>query len=223
MKRIGRCLYLVSLLLVFWIPFANAQNAATFGIGFGTNHVKPSATGIDYYSLLSCTPASDPSCQATPGLNGFFLGFGGDVMISKNFGVGAEVSLLPSKGNWGPPTSYGQPMFRQTFYDFNGIFEPFHASKRVVPKFMAGIGGAKTGFSINESSCFGAACTNSTQSITSANHFQLHAGAGVEILLTEHLFIRPQFDFRYVPNFTDEFGSNLVYGGMFWVGFKSSR
>jgi opacity protein-like surface antigen len=214
MKRIGRCLYLVSLLLVFWIPFANAQDA-TFGIGFGTNHVKASATGIDSNTLGACTPATDIFCQPTPSLNGFFLGFGGDVMISKNYGVGGEVSFLPSKGNYGPF------LFRQTFYDFNGILEPFHQSKRVVPKFMGGIGGAKTGFSVT--GCVGTAvlCSNST--VGSSNHFQLHAGAGVEILLTEHLFIRPQFDFRYIPGFTDQFGSNLVYGGMFWLGFKSSR
>ena len=216
MKHIGRCLFLVSL-LSFCIPFAAAQTAE-FGIGFGTNHVKSSATGIDSNTLGTCTPATDIFCQTTPGLNGFFLGFGGDVMLSKYLGVGGEISFLPSKGNYGPL------LFRETFYDFNGVFEPFHASKRVVPRFMGGIGGAKSGFSVNESQCVGTAvCSNSTLSVGSSNHFQLHVGAGVDILLTEHLFIRPQFDFRYVPNFTDQFGSNLVYGGMFWLGFKSSR
>jgi hypothetical protein len=207
-------------LLLFWIPFADAQISGGFNIGFGTAHVKPSGAGIDGIDSLnafgSCVPNSgDPYCQPTPGLNGFLLGFGGDAMLSKRFGVGAEISFLPSKGNYGPL------QFRETFYDFNGIFAPVN-EKRVALKLMGGFGGSKTGFSYSESSCVGTAvCSNSSQSVGSSSHIQLHAGVGVEVLLTEHLFIRPQFDFRYIPNFTDQFGSSIVTGGMLWIGFRS--
>jgi len=216
MKHTWRYLLVLSLLLLL-IPFADAATSGSFGIGFGTDHVKPSSTGIDSNTGLACSPGLDYFCQSTPGLNGFFLGFGGDLMLSKLFGVGGEISFLPARGNYGPLE------FRQTFYDFNAIVMPV-AKKRFALKLMGGIGGAKTGFTINESSCVGnAICTNENQSIGSANHFQLHAGAGLEVYLTDYLFIRPQFDLRYVPGFTDQFGSNLVPGGMFWIGFRTSN
>jgi hypothetical protein len=150
-----------------------------------------------------------------PGLNGFLLGFGGDGMFAKRFGVGGEVSFMPSKGDYGPL------QFRQIFYDFNGIYMPVN-EKRVGLKLMGGIGGARTSFSFNQSSCVGTAvCSSSSTPVGGSNHFQLHVGAGVEILLTEHMFIRPQFDLRYIPNFTDQFGSNIVPGGMLWIGLKT--
>ncbi len=219
MKYLCRCLFTIPLLL-FCIQSARAQTSAEVNIGVGTAHVKPSGAGIDNINSInafgSCTPgADDPFCQSTPGLNGVFLGFGGDAMLSPHFGVGGELSFLPSKGNYGPL------QFRELFYDFNGIVAPVHA-KHFALKLMGGIGGARTSFSLDESSCVGTAvCTNSTLSLGNSNHFQVHAGAGIEIYLTENLFIRPQFDLRYVPGFTDQFGSNVVTGGMFWIGFRT--
>jgi len=221
MKHIGRYVCIVSL-LSFWIPFAAAQNTATIAIGFGTVHVKSNGSGIDNFNSLnagnSCTPGTgDIYCQANPSLNNFFLGFGGDVLLSKHFGVGGEISFMPSKGNYGPL------LFRETFYDFDGIVVPYR-NKHVALKLMGGIGGSKTGFSINESSCVGTAvCSNYTQSFGSSNHFQVHAGAGVEIYLTKSLFIRPQFDLHYVPSFTEQFGSVAVPGGMIWIGFRTGN
>jgi hypothetical protein len=219
MKHIGRYVCILSL-LSFWIPFAAAQNTASLSIGFGTFHVKSNGSGIDNLNSLnaggSCTPGTgDVYCQANPALSNFFLGFGGDVMLSKKFGIGAEITFMPSKANYGPL------LFRETFYDFDGVSVPYR-NKHLALKLMGGIGGAKSGFSINESSCVGTAvCSNYTQSFGSSNHFQIHAGAGVEIYLTKSLFIRPQFDLHYVPNFTQQFGSNVVPGGMIWIGFRT--
>jgi hypothetical protein len=56
--------------------------------------------------------------------------------------------------------------------------------------------------------------------VGSSNHFQVHAGVGVQIFLTEHVFIRPQFDFHYVPGLTDQFGSNMVPAAMVWLGYS---
>ena len=53
----------------------------------------------------------------------------------------------------------------------------------------------------------------------SAAIFQVHAGAGVQVYLTEHVFIRPQFDLHYVPNFTNQFGSSMAPGAMVWIGY----
>jgi len=210
------------LLIVFcaYAPVAGAQSSVDFNIGFGTAHAKAGGFGIDSASSStnafgSCiTGTGDPFCQSTPSLNGFFLGFGGDVMLYKHIGFGAEASFTPSRRDYGPL------QYRQTFYDFNGIYAPISA-KRAVLQLQGGLGGAKTGFAFSQSACVGSAvCTNQTLPVGNSNHFQLHFGAGVQIFVTQHWFIKPQFDLHYVPNFTDQFGSNTVPAGMVWVGYN---
>jgi hypothetical protein len=34
------------------------------------------------------------------------------------------------------------------------------------------------------------------------------------------VFIRPQFDYRFVPGFTDQFSSDSVLGGSVWLGYS---
>jgi hypothetical protein len=48
----------------------------------------------------------------------------------------------------------------------------------------------------------------------------VHVGAGVQFYVKPHIFIRPQLDFREVPGFTNQFGSNQVIGGTIWVGYN---
>ena len=218
MKRI--CRYLPLLFLpILSIPFASAQSSVDFNVGFGTAHDKSTGAGIDNLNSAnafgSCTVgSSDPNCQATPALSGFFLGVGGDAMLTKRYGFGIEANLQPAKANYGPL------QFREILYDFNGIFAPVN-QKKVIVKIMGGVGGAKTSFSYTQSSCVGTAvCSTQSQPVGSSNHFQVHAGVGVEIFLTEHVFIRPQFDFHYVPGLTDQFGSNMVPAGMVWLGYS---
>lgn len=219
MRQVCRYLPLASLLLLC-VPMAKAQSTFDVNLGFGSAHVGSNGSGIDNgNSLLNafgpCTPSSgDVNCQATPGLSGFFLGFGGDIMLNKRFGMGAEVNLQPAKSDYGPL------QYRQTFYDFNGIYAPIN-QKHVMLEFQGGIGGAKTGFYYSQNSCVGTAvCSNYTQAVGNSNHFQVHAGVGVQIFLTQHLFIRPQFDYHYVTNFTEQFGSSSVPQGTIWVGYS---
>src|SRR5579859_2025310 len=102
-------------------------------------------------------------------LGGFFLGLGGDVMLKKHFGVGAEVNLQPARSDYGPL------QYRQTFYDFNGIYAPVN-EKRVQLQLQAGIGGASTNFAFSQNSCVGTAvCSNVSQPVGNSTHFQLHA------------------------------------------------
>jgi len=213
-KRKCRYLMLLSLLLLFCIPYAAAEGSATVGMGFGSMHVKANGSGIDNSTGEICSPgASNPSCEANPSLGGFFMGFGADALPWEHFGFGFSISFQPAKGD------YGILKYRQTFYDFNGIFAPVN-TKRAVLKLMGGIGGAKTSSSYESTSCIGSFCSGQTYPWASSNHFQMHAGVGVEIYVTEHMFIRPQFDYRYVRNFND-FGSNHVPGGMIWIGFRT--
>lgn len=207
MKRIFRYLP-----LLFCISFAHAQSAVDVNLGFGTNHAKASGSGIDQNTGLACTTGS--TCLLSPALSGFFLGFGGGVMIDKHFGFGAEAVLQPAKQD------YAGLQARQTFYDVNAIYAPVN-EKKVALRLEGGIGGAKTSFSITQSSCVGTAvCQSQSQPVGNSSHFLVHAGVGVQLFLTEHIFIRPQFDLRYIPNFTTQYGSNVVPGGMIWIGYS---
>jgi len=204
---------------VLCLPFASAQSAFDINLGFGSFHDSASGGGLDNASSVNafgtCTPGSaDTFCQATSGLGGFFLGFGGDVMFTRHFGAGFQANLQPTQ------SSYGPLEYRQSFYDVNGIYAPIN-QKRVVLQLLGGIGSAKTSFSFNQSSCIGTAvCSSQAVPVGNTNHFQIHTGVGVQIFLTSHVFIRPQFDFHYVPNFTDQFGSNAVAGGSIWVSYN---
>jgi hypothetical protein len=211
-KRICRYLPLLFLPLLS-IPFASAQSSVDFNVGFGTAHDKAAAGGIDSNTGNTCTTGA-ANCQTTPALSGFFMGVGGDAMLTKRYGIGGEASFQPAKANYGPL------QYREIFYDFNGIFAPVNQKKAIV-KIMGGIGGAKSSFSYTQTSCVGTAvCSTSSQPVGSSNHFQVHAGIGVQIFLTEHVFIRPQFDFHYVPSLTDQFGSNMVPSAMVWLGYS---
>jgi hypothetical protein len=206
-------------LLFFGASLVNAQTSFDVNLGFGSAHASANSGGLDNASSLnafgSCTPGSgDANCQSLPNLGGFFLGIGGDLMLYKHFGAGFEANLQPTQ------QSYGPLQYRETFYDVNGIYAPIN-TKRASLRLEGGIGGARTSFSLSQSGCVGTAvCTTSNQPVGAANHFQVHAGVGVQIYLTDHIFVRPQFDFHYVPGLTDQFGSTAVPEGMLWVGYS---
>ena len=200
--------------------FARAQAGVDINLGFGSFHAKANGGGID--SDLSptnafgpCAPGSgDTFCQSLPSLGGFFLGIGGDVMFRKQFGVGANVDVQPARSNYGPL------QYRETFVDFDGIYQPI-TTKRVSLKLAGGVGFARTGFSFNQSSCVGSVvCSSETLPVGSASHFLVHVAAGVQIYVTEHIFVRPEFDLHYVPGLDNQFGSNVAPGGMVWVGYN---
>lgn len=218
-KRIGYSLVLLPLVLA-GVPVASAQSSFDLNIGFGTARAGSNGGGLEsnFNSanyLGTCAPGiSSSTCLANPSLGGFFLGLGGDVVFQKHFGLGAEVNFQPAAGDYGPL------QYRQTFYDFNGILLPIN-QKRVQLQVQGGIGGARTGFSLTGSQCVGTAvCSNFSQPVGNASHFQLHVGVGVEVFLTNHIFIRPQFDLHYIPNYTDQFGRNSVPQGTIWVGYS---
>ena len=218
MRHNCRYLPLLSVLLLS-TSLAMAQSSFDVNLGFGSAHMKSNGNGIDNASSPNayggCSlSAGDAFCEATPALSGFFLGLGGDIMLQKHYGFGAEVNLQPAQSNYGPL------QYRQTFYDFNGIYAPVN-EKRIQLQLQGGIGGAKTSFSLSQNSCVGTAvCSNFVQPVGSANHFQVHVGVGVQLFVTEHIFVRPQFDLHYVPNFTEQFGGNAVPEGTIWIGYS---
>jgi hypothetical protein len=206
------------LLLLFFPLLAHAQSALDVNVNFGSAWNSATGLGIENLNsanaLATCLPRSaDVFCQATSKLNGFFLGFGGDIMFRQRLGVGAEVNFQPTHHDYGPLRS------RQTFIDVNGIYEPY-ISKRAIVQLQGGLGSARTSFTIAQNACVGTAvCTNQVSSLGSTNHFQVHLGAGLQIALTDRVFIRPQFDLHYVPNFTDQYGSNWAPAATVAVGY----
>ncbi len=225
MRRISRYLPLLFVLLCC-IPFASAQSAFDLNVGFGAVQAKASSTQVDQ-NLNTCTTGDlYPPCVPTPALKGFMMGFGGDLMLWKKFGIGGEVVLQPGKQTYvdlsGSAGSLGLNSLaiqsRMTLFDFNGVFEPIN-TKKVALKLEGGVGAANLKFYESGSSSSVLGSQNQSQFIQSANHFNVHGGVGVEIFVTDHIFIRPQFDIHYVPNLS-QFGSNLVKTEMVWIGYS---
>ena len=217
-KRIWRSLPLLSFPL-FWASFAMAQSSVDINLGLGSFHNSATGLGLDNAAspnaFGACSLSSgDTFCQATPGMGSVFLGFGGDVMFYKHFGAGFSANVQPVMQNYGPLK------YRQTFYDVNAIYAPLSV-RRASLRIEGGLGAARTSFAVSQTACAGTAvCTSSTQPIGSSGHFDVHTGIGVQFFLTDHIFIRPQFDFHYVPGLTNQFGSNAVPGGTIWVGYN---
>jgi len=206
--------------LLFCLPVvAHAQAAVDFGVGFGSAWDSSSGQGIEgplsINAFGSCSPSApvDQFCEKTPSLNGFFLGFSGDIMFKEKFGAGFEGNFQPSRENYGPLQS------RVSFIDVNAIYQPY-VSKRATIQLQGGIGDARTSFAFSQSSCVGTVvCTTGTQPVGNATHFQVHVGVGVQIGITDHLFIRPQFDLHYAPSFDNQWGNNAVPEATVWVGY----
>jgi Outer membrane protein beta-barrel domain len=227
-KRI--CRYLpIFVLPLACLPLAHAQAGVDVGLGFGAAQASAAKTGLDPNTLLGCTLGSNPTgagCASTPALNAFMMGFSGDLMFWKHFGINAEVSFQPAKQNFvtlqPQVASIGQPSIvlqqRTTLYDFNGVYQPVKTEK-VALKLYGGVGGANIKF--YESSTSTTALTgtqNASQFFGSSNHFQVHGGAAVQIYIKGHLFVRPQFDIHYVNNLT-QFGRNYITQEMVWLGY----
>jgi hypothetical protein len=211
--------YLILLLLFSCTSFLRAQGIADVSLGFGT--AKDSSNGLGIENANSpnafgvCTPsATDVYCQRDPELNGLFMGLQGDGMITKHLGIGGEWTFQPTRPGYGPLN------YRQMFYDFDGVFAPI-SNKHYILQLQGGIGGARTSFSFSATSCVGVAvCTTQAQSVGNSSHFQEHLGAGIEIFLTDHIFVRPEFDYHHVGGFTNQFGSDNVLQGMVWIGYN---
>jgi len=111
-------------LLLVCLPFAQAQSQVDFNVGFGTAHAS-SLGSVDINTLNPCAPGG--TCGTTPALSGFFMGFGGNLMLWKHIGIGVDVATQPAKQNYltfqqqnSTTGAYGDVLqSRVTFYDFD--------------------------------------------------------------------------------------------------------
>ena len=212
------------------LQLANAQSEFNVGVGFGAVQDSASGAGIEgdpnsFNFFGSCTPGSTLTCSPSKGLSGFTMGVRGSLLLWKHFGVGADVTFQPGKQDYAVfPSSAIQAgganlQSRTTFYDFDAVVQPIK-NKRASLELLGGIGGANLKFyatgSVNDAVL---GTQNFSQLYGSSNHFQVHAGAGVNIFLTSNIFVRPQFDMHYVNNLS-QFGRNVVTEESVWVGYR---
>jgi hypothetical protein len=202
------------LLLLFGVDQASAQGvSAYFGVG----------SAFDSAATQSGCPTgqiTDPfvgGCASVNSMGGVFGVFGADFMIKPHLGINGEYSFRFAQSNYMPSE---QLNVRPSFYDFNAVYQPSSGDKRIVPVLEAGIGGAKMSFYVSQSA---GTLFNQSQFLVSSNHFQVHAAAGVKLYVKSDIFIKPQFDFHWVNNLTDQYGRTTVPGFTVSIGYTFGR
>ena len=209
MKTIRLSLAFASMFLLF-TAFLSAQSRIDVYFGMGTAHAPSNNQSVDTMGTGVLLP--------TPSLGGVFGTVGGGVFLKRTFGVGAQVSWRFSQGD------YAGLGYRPVFYDFNGMWTPITA-KRVMPEFQAGFGGASFRF-YNPNQYYYNNTGRLTNFAGSSNHLQLHLAAGLRYFIKPHLFIRPQIDYHWVRNLTEDpygFGSNSVPEYTIAIGYSSAE
>jgi hypothetical protein len=156
----------------------------------------------------------------TPSMGGFFGTVGGDVIFRQRIGIGAEYSFRKDRG------PYAGLEYRPTFYDVNAVYYPLSNVRRIAPEIQAGVGRSKLSFYDTPGFCMIApqGCRSSNAEIETLDHLQLHFAGGVRFFVWKGLFLRPQFEIRWVDSFPD-FGSPWVTEYTLAVGytFRSLR
>jgi hypothetical protein len=201
---------LIPILALFYLcgGLARAQSVDAY-VGLGT--------AMDSSNQQATNTFGDGTIYYPPRMGGLFMIYGGDFMFTPHFGVGAESSFRTSQG------SYAGLTYRPTFYDFNGIWHPLSATRRIVPEFQGGLGAANLKFYLAQQNCDSfAGCSSSNSYLESSNHFQAHFSTGVRFYVKDNVFIRPQVDVHWVKNLF-QFGSNWVpeYGAA--IGYSFGR
>ena len=205
-------------LLMMCLPLAQAQSQVDFNVGFGWAHAK-SLGLVDTSTLNPCSNLAGESCASTPDLSNFMLGFGGNLLLWKHFGIGVDVAIQPAKQDYIVLDPNDKLQSRVTLYDFDAIYAQY-STKKVQVQLKGGIGGANTKFYVNSSSSSTVLGNqNFTQYAGSANHFALNGGLGIQLYLSDHVFVRPEVSYHYVHNF-QQFGSNSVVQAMIWLGYS---
>lgn len=216
-----RTIPILVLFLLAGVTQASAQGvSAYFGVGTALDSA---GTGTDPNTNQPC-PAGNlgdtfsGNCEPGPVIGGTFGLIGADFMFRPHFGVNGEYAFRFAQAPFLPVAGLNM---RPEFYDFNAVWEPISGSSaRIVPVFEGGIGGATMALYITQQcSITGINCTSSYPAGFNANHFQVHAGAGVKIYVKGSIFVKPQFDFHYVTGLTDQFAHNYVPGFTVSVGY----
>jgi hypothetical protein len=151
----------------------------------------------------------------TSSMGGVFGTVGGGVMLKPSLGFGAQIQFRFAQGD------YAGIGYRPIFYDFNGIWTPTLGTDRVMPEFQGGLGGVNLRFygGLQYYDYYTGTYSNY---LGSSNHFQFHAGIGLRVYASDKIFLRPQFDYRWVEDLT-EFKSNSVLAFSLVFGYSAFK
>lgn len=202
------------LLLLAGVKQASAQSVSPyFGLGSAFDSAATQggcASGniIDPF-VGNCTPVNS--------MGGVFGVFGADFMIKLHFGVNGEYAFRFAQSNYMPAEGLN---VRPGFYDFNAVYQPTSGDSKIVPILEAGIGGAKISYYYAQSA---GSLFSTSQFFASSSHFQLHAAAGVKIYVKSDIFVKPQFDFHWVENMTDQYGRDSIPEFTISIGYTFGR
>jgi hypothetical protein len=219
LKLTIRMIPLLALFLLAGVKQASAQNvSAYFGLGSATDSPVTSPGCSSQQIDDPFNPSGPPtSCVPAHGMGGVFGVFGADVMIKPHFGINGEYTFRFAQANYLPVESLN---VRPNFYDFNAVYQPISGDKRIVPVLEGGIGGAKLSFYVSQQA---GSLFNQSQFFVSSNHFQVHGAVGVKLYVKSDLFIKPQFDIRWVDNMTDQYGRTTVPEYTISIGYTFGR
>jgi hypothetical protein len=196
------------LVLSFLCPtLASAQPQGRVDAYFGMGSARDGSSN-QFVDLLGTGTSS-----LTSSMGGVFGTLGGGFMFKPNLGVGAEMSLRFAQGD------YAGLGYRPIFFDFNGIWTPSFGTKRVMPEIQAGFGGLNLRF-YGGAQNYNPYTGSSSNFVGSYNHFQLHTGFGLRVYVKQHVFVRPQFDYRWVHGLSDQFKSDSVTAYTIAVGYS---
>jgi hypothetical protein len=214
-----RVIPLLVLLLLAGVKQASAQGvSAYFGLGSATDSPVTSP-GCSSQQISDPFNASGPpaSCVAAQSMGGVWGVFGTDFMITPHLGFNGEYSFRFAQANYLPNEGLN---VRPAFYDFNAVYQPTSADKRIVPVLEGGIGGAKLSFYVSQQA---GSIFNQSQFFASSNHFQLHGAVGVKLYVKSDMFIKPQVDIHWVDNLNQQYGRNLVPQYTISIGYTFGR
>ena len=161
---------------------------------------------------------STNACVGAPIIGGTFGVIGGDAFFLPHIGVNFEDSFRFRQASYVPTDGLNA---RQSFYDFNAVYEPLASDSKIVPVVEGGIGGTKVSIYFNQSIC--PLCGSQSGLLTSVNHFQVHGAVGVKLYVRSNIFFKPQVDFHYVPSLNQQYGSNFVPQYTLSIGYSFGR
>jgi len=147
---------------------------------------------------------------------GAFLSFGGDVLVHKRFGVGAEIAWRASQNSYGTVAPY-----RPLFFDVNGVWAP-QLTKHLTGELQAGIGVEDirfyTGYGNGGSCDVYGYCNN----FVSSHHFMGDFGGGIRAYVWHNLFVSPEVRLYLIHNNVEfSSGTAIRYGAS--IGYSFGR
>ncbi|MGH9482476.1 MAG: hypothetical protein ACRD1L_10355, partial [Terriglobales bacterium] len=145
--------------------------------------------------------------DGTPKMGGgLYPSVGGDlIFLPHNLGVSGQVAWRGGQAN------YLGLNVRPIFWNFNLMWQPVPPGVKIRPDLAVGIGSQSLRVYTGNFTC--GTFTGCTNYFTSS-HLLLHAGLGVKVYLTDHIFLRPAVDWYNIRHNVEYQVPNAFLVGM---------